>query len=133
MKLAVLKERRAGEARVAATAETVKKLAGLGLSVVVESGAGERACIGDEDYRAAGASIAADAPAALQDADIILKVRSPEPAEIAAMKPGAVLIGLLAPYTEKETVAALASHGVSAFAMEFVPRISRAQAMDVLS
>jgi NAD(P) transhydrogenase subunit alpha len=133
MKLAILKERRAGEARVAATAETVKKFAGLGLAVVVESGAGDLACVSDDDYRAAGATIAPDTARALQDADIVLKVRSPEPAEIAAMKSGAVLIGLLAPYTEKDAISALAGHGVSAFAMEFVPRISRAQAMDVLS
>ena len=133
MKLAVLKERRAGEARVAATAETVRKFAGLGLTVTVETDAGERACISDDDYRSAGASIAPDAAAALQDADIVLKVRGPEPLEIAAMKNGAVLIGLLAPYAEKETIAALAAHGASAFAMEFLPRISRAQSMDVLS
>ncbi|HEY3636668.1 MAG TPA: Re/Si-specific NAD(P)(+) transhydrogenase subunit alpha [Rhizomicrobium sp.] len=133
MKLAVLKERRAGEARVAATAETVKKFAGLGLAVTVETGAGEQACVSDDDYRAAGATIAPDAATALADADIVLKVRNPEPSEIAAMKSGVVLAGLLAPYTEKETIAALAARGVSAFAMEFIPRISRAQAMDVLS
>ena len=133
MKLAILKERRAGEARVAATAETVKKFTGLGLAVTVETGAGDRACVSDDDYRAAGATIAPDAASALSDADIVLKVRSPEPAEIDAMKSGAVLIGLLAPYTEKDAIAALAGRGVSAFAMEFVPRISRAQAMDVLS
>ncbi|MGH6878066.1 MAG: NAD(P)(+) transhydrogenase (Re/Si-specific) subunit alpha, partial [Rhizomicrobium sp.] len=133
MKLAVLKERRAGEARVAATAETVRKLTGLGLAVAVETGAGEQACVADCDYLAAGATLAPDAAAALHDADIVLKVRMPEPAEIAAMKSGAVLIGLLAPYTEKEAVAALAARGVNAFAMEFLPRISRAQTMDVLS
>ncbi|HEX4078626.1 MAG TPA: Re/Si-specific NAD(P)(+) transhydrogenase subunit alpha [Rhizomicrobium sp.] len=133
MKLAVLKERRAGETRVAATPETVRKLAGLGLSVAVETGAGERACLADADYLAAGATIAPDAATALADADIVLKVRMPEPAEIAAMKNGAVLIGLLAPHTEKAAIAALAARGVNAFAMEFLPRISRAQAMDVLS
>jgi H+-translocating NAD(P) transhydrogenase subunit alpha len=133
MKLAILKERRPGEARVAATAETVKKFTGLGLAVAVETGAGDRACVSDDDYRAAGATIAPDAAAALADADIVLKVRSPEPAEIAAMKSGAVLIALLAPYTEKDAIAALAGRGVNAFAMEFIPRISRAQAMDVLS
>ncbi|HWY15934.1 MAG TPA: Re/Si-specific NAD(P)(+) transhydrogenase subunit alpha [Rhizomicrobium sp.] len=133
MNLAVLKERRAGEARVAATPETVKKLKALGFAVTVETGAGEKACMGDADYVQAGATIAADAAAAVSDADIVLKVRSPEPSEIAAMKGGAVLIGLLAPHTEKDAITALAARGVSAFAMEFLPRISRAQTMDVLS
>jgi NAD(P) transhydrogenase subunit alpha len=133
MKLAVLKERRDGETRVAATAETVKKLKGLGLDVVVETGAGAYARVSDADYTAAGAMIAPDAASALKDADIILKVRGPEANEIAAMKKGAVLAALLAPYTEKDTAAKLAAQGVSAFAMEFIPRISRAQAMDVLS
>jgi NAD(P) transhydrogenase subunit alpha len=133
MNLVVLKERRTGEARVAATPETVRKLKGLGLSITVERGAGERACYADEDYEAAGAALATDAAAALSKADIILKVRGPDPAEIAAMNKGAALIGLLAPYTEKEAITALAAHGVDAFAMEFLPRISRAQAMDVLS
>ena len=133
MKLAVLKERRTGESRVAATPETVKKLKALGLEVTIETGAGDGACIVDADYAAAGASIAPDAAAALQDADIVLKVRGPEPAEIAGMKKGAALIGLLAPHTEKEMASSLAAQGVTAFAMEFLPRISRAQAMDVLS
>jgi NAD(P) transhydrogenase subunit alpha len=133
MKLAILKERRDGEARVAATPETVKKLKGLGLDIVVESGAGARARMTDADYQAAGASIAPDMASALKDADIIFKVRAPSADEIAKMKKGAVLAALLAPYTEKDAIARLAAQGVSAFAMEFLPRISRAQAMDVLS
>jgi proton-translocating NAD(P)+ transhydrogenase subunit alpha len=133
MKLAILKERRAGEARVAATPDTVKKLKGLGLDVAIEAGAGEGAHISDADYAAASAAIAPDAAAALKDADIVLKVRGPEAGELAAMKKGAVLAALLAPYTEKEAIAKLAAQGVTAFAMEFIPRISRAQAMDVLS
>lgn len=133
MKLAILKERRAGEARVAATAETVKKLKALGLDITVEHAAGAGARISDADYEAAGATIAPDAAAALTGADIVLKVRGPEASEIAGMKKGAVLAALLAPYTEKETVGRLAAQGVTAFAMEFIPRISRAQAMDVLS
>jgi NAD(P) transhydrogenase subunit alpha len=133
MKLAVLKERRAGETRVAATAETVKKFKGIGLDVVVETGAGAGANISDADYTTAGASIAPDAATALKDADIVLKVRSPEANEIAAMKKGAVYASLLAPYSEKDPIAKLATQGVSAFAMEFIPRISRAQSMDVLS
>jgi len=79
-------ERRAGEARVAATPETVKKLKALGVAVTVETGAGEKACMGDAEYAAAGATIAPDAATALKDADIVLKVRAPEPAEIAATK-----------------------------------------------
>jgi proton-translocating NAD(P)+ transhydrogenase subunit alpha len=133
MKLAILKERRPGEARVAATPETVKKLKGLGLDVIVETGAGAGAHFADADYTAAGALIAPDAASALREADVVLKVRGPEPDEIAGMKKGAVLAALLAPYTEKDTVGRLAAQGVDAFAMEFVPRISRAQAMDALS
>jgi len=133
MKLAVLKERRAGETRVAATPETVKKLKGLGLDVAVEAGAGAGARISDADFSAAGASIAPDAASALKDAGIVLSVRTPEADAIAQMKVGTVLAALLAPYTEKEATAKLAAQGVAAFAMEFIPRISRAQAMDVLS
>jgi len=133
LKLAILKERRPGETRVAATAETVKKLKGLGLEVAVEAGAGAGARIADADFAAAGAAIAPDAFAALNGAGIVLKVRGPDAAEIAGMEQGAVLGALLAPYTEKETAQALAARGVNAFAMEFIPRISRAQAMDVLS
>ena len=133
MKLAILKERRAGETRVAATPETVKKLKGLGLDVAVETGAGKGANISDADYTAAGATVAPDAASLLKDADIVLKVRGPEPDEIAAMKKGAVYASLLAPYSEKDPIAKLAAQGISAFAMEFIPRISRAQSMDVLS
>jgi NAD(P) transhydrogenase subunit alpha len=133
MKLAILKERRPGEARVAATPETVKKLKGLGLEVIVESGAGDRARISDSDYLAQGAVIAPDAATALKDADIVLKVRGPDASEISLMKKGAVLAALLAPHTEKDAIATLAGQGVTAFAMEFLPRISRAQSMDVLS
>jgi len=133
MKLAVLKESRAGETRVAATPETVKKLKGLGLDVAVQSGAGEKAQFFDNDYAAAGAIVSPDKATLLRDADIVLKVRGPEADEIAAMKKGAVYASLLAPYSEKDTIAKLGAQGVNAFAMEFIPRISRAQAMDVLS
>jgi NAD(P) transhydrogenase subunit alpha len=133
MNLAVIKERRAGEARVAATPETVRKLNGLGLNVTVESGAGECACIADSDYAASGATVANDAGSILREAQIVLKVRAPDSREVESMVRGAVLIGLLSPYTERETIAALAARGVNSFAMEFLPRISRAQAMDVLS
>ena len=132
-RIAIPKERRSGETRVAATPETVKKLKGLGVDVVVEKGAGAAARFSDKDYEAAGASIAADEAAALKDADVVLKVRGPEAGEIAMMKKGAILAALLNPYAEKDMAAKLAAAGVDAFAMEFLPRISRAQAMDVLS
>src|SRR6185436_6126010 len=132
MIIAIPKERRAGEARVAATPETVKKLKGLGVDVVVESGAGEGAHYADPDYQAAGATIAANGTA-LKNADIALKVRGPEAEEIGQLKRGAILVSLLAPATERETISKLAQAGINAFAMEFLPRIARAQAMDVLS
>ena len=133
MRLAVPKETRAGETRVAATPESIKKFKALGLEVVVQAGAGAGARIADADYIAAGASVAPDAATTLKDADIVLKVRGPEDSEISQMKNGAVLAALLAPHAEKDAIASLASQGVIAFAMEFLPRISRAQAMDVLS
>src|SRR5215467_5748009 len=114
MKLAILKEGRDGEARVAATAETVKKLKGLGLEVTVETGAGALARVSDQDYLAAGATIAPDMASTLAGADIVLKVRSPAPDEIAAMKKGAVLAALLSPYTDRNTVTLLAAQGVTA-------------------
>ena len=132
MIIAIPKERRADEARVAASPETVKKLKGLGLEIVVEQGAGAGAHFSDADYQAAGATIAPDG-AALKNADIVLKVRGPEAGEIAQMKRGALLVALLAPATERDTIAKLAEAGIDAFAMEYLPRISRAQAMDVLS
>jgi len=137
MKIAVPKERRPYEHRVAATPDTVKKYVGLGFDVVVESGAGDGASISDEAYAQAGAAIADDEAAALANADIVLKVRAPmhggEPDELALLPRGATLIGMLSPYDERETVKAYAEAGVDAFAMELLPRITRAQAMDVLS
>ncbi len=133
MKLAILKERQGGETRVAASPDTVKKFKGLGLEVTVEAGAGAAARVSDADFLGAGASIAPDAAAALSGADIVLSVRAPGADAIAQMKKGAVLAALLAPYTDKETPGRLAAQGVDGFAMEFLPRISRAQAMDVLS
>ena len=133
MIIAIPKERRAGETRVAAVPETVKKLKGLGLDVVVETGAGQAARFADADYTAAGASIAPDPALTLRTADIVLKVRAPSEDEIRLLKKGAVLVALLSPATEKAVIGKLAEAGVTAFAMEFLPRISRAQAMDVLS
>ncbi len=138
MKVAVLKERRRYEARVAATPDTVKKLIGLGLEVVVEAGAGAGASIADSAYEAAGAKIEGDLAAALKGAGIVLKVQRPlagkdgDVDELALIDKGAVLIGLLAPYSG-DHVAAYAAAGITSFSLEFVPRITRAQSMDVLS
>ena len=131
--IAVTKERRAAETRVAASPDTVRKLIALGFGVCVETGAGIAASIPDADYAAAGARIAGAFAEALGDADVVLKVRGPLADEIAAMKSGAILVGLLDPYNEGAMLGALAAKGVSAFAMEQVPRITRAQAMDALS
>ncbi|OYX48539.1 MAG: NAD(P) transhydrogenase subunit alpha [Alphaproteobacteria bacterium 32-64-14] len=132
MKIAVLKERRFGETRVAATPESVKKLVALKHSVAVESGAGVTAGVRDEDYVAAGATVGS-APDALKGADIVFKVRAPDATELATYPKGAALLGLLEPYAAKAEAAAYAAAGVTAVAMEFVPRITRAQSMDVLS
>jgi len=131
--IAVTKETRANETRVAATPETVKKLGAAGFSVVVQAGAGTAASYPDADYEAAGAKIAKTAKDALKDADVLFKVRAPEAAEIAALKSGAIVAAALNPYQDKETLDALAKAGATAIAMEFIPRITRAQVMDMLS
>jgi NAD(P) transhydrogenase subunit alpha len=133
MKLAIPKERRPGEARVAATPDTVKKLKQLGLDVVVESGAGTAAAIPDAAFAAAGASIVPDARAALADADIVFKVQRPLADEVPLLKRGAVLISSLSALGNRDEVRAYADAGLTAFAMELVPRITRAQSMDILS
>ena len=131
--IAVTKETRGGETRVAATPETVKKLAAAGFTVVVEAGAGTAASYPDADYEAAGAKLAKTAKEALKDADVLFKVRAPEAAEIAALKTGAIVAAALNPHQDKDTLNALAKAGASALAMEFIPRITRAQVMDMLS
>jgi NAD(P) transhydrogenase subunit alpha len=131
--IAVTRERRAGETRVAAVPETVKKLIASGFSVVVEAGAGTAASYPDADYAAAGATIAKTAKDALAKADILFKVRAPEADEIAAIKAGTLVVATLNPYIDKAALAGLAKAKATAFAMEFVPRITRAQVMDVLS
>ena len=133
MRIGIARERRPQERRVAASPDTVKRLVGMGHEVVVESGAGSGAAFPDDAYRVAGARLAADAREALSGADIVLAVQRPGAGEIAAMKRGAVLIGMLAPLQNQAEVKAYADAGLSAFAMELVPRITRAQAMDVLS
>jgi NAD(P) transhydrogenase subunit alpha len=131
LKIAVLKEGGA-ETRVAAIPETVKKFVGLGASVAVEQGAGESASIADSDFEAAGASIGARA-GILKDADIILCVSGPDPASLQGAKPGALLIGALDPAKRGEAIAGYAKAGLDALAMEWMPRITRAQSMDILS
>ena len=121
------------EARVAATPDSVKKLIALGASVVVQRGAGSRASYPDADYETAGATLAASAAEAIGRGDVVFKVRAPSADELAALKPGAVVVALLDPHLKRADVDALAAKGASAFAMEFVPRITRAQAMDALS
>ena len=133
MRLAILKERRAGEARVAATPDTVKKLIALGLTVAVEAGAGVTAAIADADFQAAGAEIAPDAAAALSGAMIVFAVQAPEPAELALVPRGALLVCTMNTFGNAELVPALAAAGIDGAAMEMLPRITRAQSMDVLS
>jgi NAD(P) transhydrogenase subunit alpha len=133
IRLAVTRERRPGETRVALTPDAVKKLIGQGVSVIIEAGAGVLASAPDADYAAAGAEIAGDLAQALSGAGILVKVRPPSAEEIAALAPGTIVVGLLDPHRETASLEALARAGASAFAMEFVPRITRAQVMDALS
>ncbi|HJV99016.1 MAG TPA: NAD(P)(+) transhydrogenase (Re/Si-specific) subunit alpha, partial [Arthrobacter sp.] len=131
MKLGIPRERHEGERRVAATPETVRQLAGLGLDVLIETGAGDAAGHSDHEYSTAGAHVV---PALdLADLDILTHVRPLEPATAKSLKAGAVTVGLASPSSELATVHALADAGVTAFALELVPRISRAQSMDALS
>jgi NAD(P) transhydrogenase subunit alpha len=133
MKLGIPAETRPNETRIAATPETVKKLTATGHhAVVIEAGAGIRSSIPDDQFTAAGARVVGSAAEVYQQADIVLKVRGPDGAELAQMRAGQVLIGLLNPH-QREGISALAKQGVTAFAMEALPRISRAQNMDVLS
>ncbi len=139
MKISIPRERRAHERRVAATPETVKKFVALGIDVAVEAGAGEASRITDAAYEAAGAKIIGDLAQLLADADVVLKVQRPllagedGPNELALMKRGALLIAILSPYADLDAIQQYAAAGVTAMALEFVPRITRAQSMDVLS
>ena len=127
MKIAIVKEKIAAEKRVAASPETVKKLLALGAQVFVETGAGVTAAITDEMYRAAGAQVVS-LDVAYGNTDVFLRVRHPSSDELKKMKKGALVIGILSPYQEKELVKAYAAQGVTAMAMELVPRITRARA-----
>ena len=131
--IAVTRERRAGETRVALTPDAVKKLVAGGSAVVLESGAGAAASYSDADYSAAGGRVEGDLATVVHGADILLKVRGPSDDEIAHLKAGAIVVGLLNPHLERAELDVLAARGVDAYAMEFVPRITRAQVMDALS
>ena len=133
MLIAVPAETDPAERRVAATPETVKKLSGLGAEIRVESGAGQKSGLRDQDYSQAGAEIVPSLAAAVSGADIILRVRRPTAAELAGAKPGAAVLAIMDPYGNAEALKSIAVTRVCAFAMEFVPRITRAQTMDVLS
>jgi len=130
MRIAIAREVDADEPRVAATPETVKKMKALGVEVAVEPGAGIKSGILDQDYSAAGASVTPDA---IKDADVVLKVRRPNEAELSGYKKGAFVIAIMDPFGNEAALAAMAKSGVVGFAMELMPRITRAQVMDVLS
>jgi proton-translocating NAD(P)+ transhydrogenase subunit alpha len=130
MKIAVAKEIDPSEPRVAASPDTVKKFKALGVDIAVEPGAGIKSGIPDAEFTAAGADVSADA---LADADIVIKVKRPEAAELARYKRGALVIAIMDPYGNDAALKAMADAGIAAFAMELMPRITRAQVMDVLS
>ena len=133
MRIAVLTETDANESRVAATPETVKKFKALGAEVAIQAGAGLTSGVTDADYEAAGAEIAASPSAAAGEADIVLLVRRPDAALLDVIKPGAIVVAIMDPYGHEDALAAMAEKNYSAFAMELMPRITRAQSMDILS
>jgi NAD(P) transhydrogenase subunit alpha len=138
MKIAIVKERRPHETRVAATPETVKKLKALGAEITIETGAGTAAAYTDEAYTEAGATIVPDAAAAFAAGDIVFKIQRPMSGvegmdELALLREGQTLMSPLGALTNRELVQALAAKGVTAFALELIPRITRAQSMDILS
>ncbi|MBZ0149586.1 MAG: hypothetical protein K8F62_18885 [Pseudorhodoplanes sp.] len=128
MRIAIAAESEAGEPRVAATPETVKKFKALGAEIVVARGAGVASGISDADYEAAGATLGEDVT---RDADLVLKVRRPAPDELASYKKGALVVAIMDPYGNEATLNQMAEAGLVAFAMELMPRITRAQSMDV--
>lgn len=133
MKIAIIKETRDGETRVAASPDTVKKYLAGGHAVILETGAGSAASFPDSQFQEAGATIAKSAKDALKDADLLLKVRRPTSAEIKLIKSGTGVVGFFAPYADRETIEAAAKAGLICLSTEFTPRITRAQAMDALS
>src|ERR671938_409051 len=130
MKIAVAKEIDPSEPRVAASPDTVKKFKALGAEIAVEPGAGLKSGLPDSEFTAVGATVSADA---LKDADVIIKVKRPEASELSQYKRGALVIAIMDPYGNETALKAIADAGVAAFAMELMPRITRAQVMDVLS
>ena len=130
MKIAVAKEIDPSEPRVAASPDTVKKFKALGAEIAVEPGAGLKSGLLDSDFTAAGATVSADA---LKDADIVIKVKRPESSELSQYKRGALVVAIMDPYGNDAALKTMADAGVAAFAMELMPRITRAQVMDVLS
>ena len=130
MKIAVAKEIDPSEPRVAASPDTVKKFKAIGADIVVEPGAGIKSGLPDSEFTAVGATVSADA---LKDADIIIKVKRPEAGELSQYKRGALVVAIMDPYGNEAALKTIADAGVSAFAMELMPRITRAQVMDVLS
>lgn len=133
MKIACIKETKAGEGRVALSPDAVKKYVALGAHVVVQKGAGEASDIADDVFVSAGATIGATDAETLGDADIVLCVQAPDLEQLEHIKAGAHLIGMLAPYESKDAIKLYAQKNINAYAMELLPRISRAQSMDVLS
>jgi NAD(P) transhydrogenase subunit alpha len=133
MLIAIPAENDPAEGRVAATPETVRKLVGLGAEVKIQTGAGLKSSIPDQEYTVAGAAIAPDTLATVKDADIVLRVRRPGAADIAGAKQGAAVVAIMDPYGHIDALNSLAAAGVCAFAMDLMPRITRAQTMDVLS
>ena len=131
MIVSVPKETAAGERRVALTPDAVKRLVGKGLTVRIEQGAGVAADFPDDQYRGAGAEIATDAASVWNQADIVVMVQPPT--DLAHVKDGGVVVGMFAPLTNRDVVRRLADHKVTAFSLELLPRITRAQPMDVLS
>lgn len=133
MKIAVLRETLPGESRVALVPESVKKLVALKAEIAIESGAGDSTSISDSDYAAAGANVSQDDRAQLESADILLAVNRPREQDLARLKPGSTVIGFLKPLDEPSALEPIIARGLTAFAMELMPRITRAQAMDALS
>jgi len=133
MRVAVPAETRDAEPRVAATPETVKRMVALGAEVVVQQGAGFRSGLTDRDYAEAGARIAPNAAETVHGADVVLQVRRPEPGALAGVNPGALVFAIADPYGAEDAISAVAATGATLFAMELMPRITRAQSMDVLS
>ena len=142
MQIGIIKERRLDEKRVAATPDTVKKFIAMGLKVNIEKGAGITAAITDQEYEEAGASILDDAQRVLENADIVLKINKPTGPtekdgskldEVKLLKSGSILVSLMEPYKDRDLIGLIAKQNITCFALELIPRITRAQTMDVLS